>query len=95
MRSTENRQREAGPVDIGTLWTMHRVDHAARCALLAGRVGWSVRVLVDGDLLLEERCTQAAEAFTLAEQWRLRMVSQGWQQVVPPRHRTAVIDQRP
>ena len=83
MHNAQKTRRDGGPVDVGTLWSMRRVEHGARCALLVGRVGWTIRVLVDGDVLLEERCTQADEAFSLAEQWRVRMVSQGWQQIVP------------
>ncbi len=77
---TSNRQ---DPEDVGTLWTMHRWEHAARCALISKRGAWEARVLVDGGLLLEERCAQVAAAFTLAEHWRQRMLSQGWEQVVP------------
>lgn len=77
---TSNRQ---DPEDVGTLWTMHRWEHAARCTLISKRGAWEVRVLLDGGLLLEERCAQAAAAFTLAEHWRQRMLIQGWEQVLP------------
>lgn len=77
---TSHRQ---DPEDVGTLWTMHRWEHTARCALISRRGVWEIRVLMDGHPLLEERCAQAAAAFTLADHWRLRMLSQGWQQVLP------------
>jgi len=76
-----------GAEDVGTLWTMHRLEHSARCALIARRSGWEVRVVIGRDLLLEERCARADQAFTVGERWRLRMLQDGWQQVVPARDR--------
>lgn len=55
----------------------------ARCALMAWTTDWELRVLVDGDTLLSERCPRGAEAFALADEWRYRMLDQGWLQVVP------------
>jgi hypothetical protein len=75
--------RRDGAEDVGTLWTMHRLEHRARCALIARRNGWEVRVLIGRDLLLEERCDRADQAFSLGERWRVRMLENGWQQVVP------------
>lgn len=72
-----------GSEDVGTLWTMHRRDHTARCALIARRNGWEVRVLMGRHLLLEERCERADEAFSVAELWKTRMLQDGWRQVVP------------
>ena len=69
--------------DVGTLWTMDRREHQARCGLFARRNGWEVRVLIGGDLLLEERCTRADEAFSIGERWRLRMLQDGWRQLMP------------
>jgi hypothetical protein len=73
------------PDDIGTFWTMRRLDHQARCALLARPGDWEVRVLVDGEILLAERCPRGAEAFGLAELWMARMLDKGWRPVVPGR----------
>jgi hypothetical protein len=75
--------RSDGAHDVGTLWTMHWGEHSARCALIARRVRWEVRVLIGDDLLLEERCDRADEAFVVAERWRLRMLNDGWRQVLP------------
>ena len=72
------------PQDVGTLWTMRRQEHSARCALIARRASWLLRVLIDRDLLLEERCDGAAEAFAIAERWKEQMRLDGWQQVLPP-----------
>ena len=84
MYSRESRSpRHDGSEDVGTLWTMHRREHSARCALIARRNGWEVRVLMGRDVLLEERCGRADEAFSVAELWRTRMVRDGWRQVVP------------
>ena len=69
--------------DVGTLWSMRRREYSARCALMARRTGWEVRVLVGADVLLEERCNRADEAFTIGERWRVRLVRDGWIQVVP------------
>jgi hypothetical protein len=69
--------------DVGTLWTMRRRQHSARCALMAWPDGWELRVLVDREILLTERCARADEAFALADRWRHRMLEQGWQQIVP------------
>jgi len=55
----------------------------ARCALMAWPTDWELRVLVDGDILLSERCPRGAEAFALADEWRYRMLDQGWLQIVP------------
>ena len=52
-------------------------------ALIARRGGWEVRVLIGRDLLLEERCARADDAFSVGERWRLRMLQDGWRQVVP------------
>jgi hypothetical protein len=76
--------RQDGAEDVGTLWTMHRREHSARCALIARRTGWEVRVLIGRDSLLEERCDRADEAFSIGERWRVRLLEDGWQQVVPP-----------
>jgi hypothetical protein len=76
--------RHDGSEDVGTLWTMHRREHTARCALISRRNDWEVRVLMGRDVLLEERCERADEAFSVAELWRTRMLRDGWRQVVPP-----------
>ena len=71
------------PHDVGTLWTMRRLTHSARCALMAWPGGWELRVLVDGDILYSERCVRTDETFALADHWKRRMLDQGWKQVVP------------
>lgn len=77
------RTRKETPNDVGTLWTMRRSDHDARCSLME-RVGtWELRVVVDGKMLLSERCPRGAAAFALAETWKRRMFDDGWRQVLP------------
>jgi hypothetical protein len=61
---------------------LHR-ESSARCALMAWPEGWELRVLVDGEVLLSERCDNAEQAFQLAENWKQRMLAQGWRQVLP------------
>jgi hypothetical protein len=62
---------------------MQRDDRVARCALLAWAGDWELRVLVDGEILLAERCARSDEAFTLADKWKRRMLDRSWQQVLP------------
>jgi hypothetical protein len=81
--NTASITREDAPHDVGTLWTMRRLDHGARCALMAWLGEWELRVVVDGVILLAERCPRGPEAFALADLWKGRMLEQGWRQVVP------------
>ena len=69
--------------DVGTLWSMRRNGRSARCALIAWPGTFELRVLVDGQSMLTERCDGAAEAFTLAAAWKRRMTDKGWHQVTP------------
>lgn len=75
---------DSTPYDAGTLWTMRHCDQRARCALLAWPADWELRVIVDGRTLLSQRCPRGSEAFTLAENWKQRMVEQHWTQILPP-----------
>ena len=84
MNTRQSRPTEGdAPTDVGTPWTMRRLGCMARCALMAWPTDWELRVLVDGDILLSERCPRGAEAFALADEWRCRMLDQGWLQIVP------------
>jgi hypothetical protein len=85
-RQSGPAERDA-PTDVGTLWTMRRLGCMARCALMAWPTDWELRVLVDGDILLSERSPRGAEAFALADEWRYRMLDQGWLQIVPASER--------
>jgi hypothetical protein len=74
--------RQVTPNDVGTLWTMRRVGHRARCALMAWpQGGWELRVVVDGGIVHAERCPRGHEAFALADEWKDHMLAQGWHQV--------------
>ena len=81
------------PHDVGTMWTMRRLTHTARCALMAWPGGWELRVLVDGEILYSERSARTDKTFALAERWKRRMLDQGWKQVVP--NPSASVDNRP
>jgi len=70
--------------DVGTLWTMERRRHKARCALLQWPASWELRVVAGGETLLTKHCTYPTEAFGLAERWKRTMHERGWRQVVPP-----------
>ena len=71
------------PADVGTLWTMHRSEHVIRCALFAWAAEWELRIVMDGQILLAQRCQRGGAAFQLGDMWRDRMVKHGWQQVLP------------
>lgn len=88
------RAREETLNDVGTLWSMRRECLAARCALIAWPGDWELRILVDGEILLSERCPRGDEAFALAERWRGRMIRQGWEQLVPNSTRPSRSDRR-
>jgi hypothetical protein len=77
------RSHEDAPSDVGTLWTMRRPGHRARCALMSWAGRWELRILVDDEVLLAERCPRGGAAFEIAEVWHRRMLDQGWRQVVP------------
>jgi hypothetical protein len=80
-----SRSRQDGATDVGTLWTMHRLGRRARCALMACSGDWELRILVDGQVLVSERCPRGDETFALAELLKRRMLEQGWRQILPNR----------
>jgi len=80
--SSANGRRETSD-DVGTLWTLERSGHRARCALMALVGEWEPRVLVDGHAILAERCPRGAGAFALADRWKRRMLDDGWREIVP------------
>ena len=73
------------PHDVGTLWMMRRGDYTARCALLESLGEWRVRVVVDGHVILTDRCRRGPQAFEVADRWKARMAEDGWHQVLPQR----------
>lgn len=70
--------------NVGTLWTLRQGGLKARCALLSWPDVWEVRVVMDGQTLVSERCVRTEEAFAFAERWRRELRARSWQQVVPP-----------
>jgi hypothetical protein len=84
--ASTKRTPERNPEDVGTLWTLRHRGCTARCALLAWRQMWEVRVVVDREILLTERCRRTDDAFALAEEWKRRLLADGWQQLVPRSH---------
>jgi hypothetical protein len=62
---------------------MHRNGITARCALLARRRAWEVRVIVDDATLLAERSRRLNDAFDLAACWKSRLLEQRWTQSLP------------
>jgi len=82
---TNGRHRQGSPEDVGTLWTLQRCSLTARCALLSWPDVWEVRVEVDGETLTTQRCARTDDAFAVAERWKLGLLAQSWQQVIPVR----------
>jgi hypothetical protein len=62
---------------VGTLWTLERDERRAACILLAARRSTEVRVLIDGDVLLSQRCERHT-VFAVAEGWKRRLMERGW-----------------
>lgn len=81
------------PEDVGTLWTMRRRAHNARCALLTHEGDWELRVMVEGDVVLTQRCRRGAEAFRIAAVWKDRMTKRrAGSRSFPHRHRAPPAD---
>jgi hypothetical protein len=64
--------------DVGTLWTLERDTHVARCALLWVPHAWELRVLIDDETLLSERCCSQVEVLEVASAWGTRLRAGGW-----------------
>ena len=64
--------------DVGTLWTLQRDGHVARCALLWVPHAWELRVLIDDETQLSERCRTQDEVFAVASAWDARLRASGW-----------------
>ena len=75
------RQNPNGPQDVGTLWILRRREFTARCALLAWPDEWEVRVVIEGETLLTDRHSRTIDAFTLAADWKRRLLEQAWEPV--------------
>ena len=80
-RNRKSRQ-QFEPQDVGTLWTLRRDEYTARCSLLSWSPDWELRVVMEEDILLAKRCRTTAEAFELAEHWRLGLLEHGWGQII-------------
>jgi hypothetical protein len=64
--------------DVGTLWTLERDSYTARCALLWVPHAWELRVLIDEETLLSERCHTQAQVLAVANAWNARLQGCGW-----------------
>ena len=71
------------PHDLGTCWNLTRDGSVARCVLLVSGDDWEARVVVNGDPLLWKRCRNAADVFGVSEDWKSRMLADGWTTVTP------------
>jgi hypothetical protein len=77
-----NASRDRGPgglrLDVGTLWTLEQDTHSARCALVWVPHAWELRVLIDDQVLLSERCRTQADVLAVAGRWATRLRDCGW-----------------
>ena len=83
MRSGETGVRDSRVelrFDVGTLWTLERDTHVARCALVWVPHAWELCVLIDDESLLSERCSTEAEVLAVAAAWGTRLRRSGWSQ---------------
>jgi hypothetical protein len=64
---------------VGTIWTLDRDGRTAVCIVLSTARTMEVRVLIDGDTLLSQRCERHG-VFSVAEAWKRRLMERGWQQ---------------
>jgi hypothetical protein len=71
--------------DVGTLWTLERDTHTARCALTWVPHAWELCVLIDDESLLSERCSSEAEVMAVATAWGTRLRACGWSEEGPRR----------
>lgn len=79
--------------EYGTVWTLRRSARIARCALRSWPAGTlELRILVDDHLLLTDHRACIDEAFSLADEWKRRMLEQGWRPVIPARDGTAAAE---
>jgi hypothetical protein len=68
---------------FGTCWTVTRAGAVARCTLFASEDEWELRVFVNDEPLLWKRCRCAAEVSAVADDWRARLVDDGWTMTRP------------
>ena len=64
--------------DVGTLWTLERDAHVARCALIWLPHAWELRVVIDDDALLSEWCRTQHSVFAVAGAWQAKLREIGW-----------------
>ena len=64
--------------DVGTLWTLERDAHVARCALIWLPHAWELRVLIDDDTMLSEQCRTQHGVFAVAGAWQAKLREVGW-----------------
>jgi hypothetical protein len=83
MPRQSRKPQHSAPQGVGTLWTLRREEYTASCSLLSWSPGWELRVLMQNDVLLSQRCSTTADAFELAEHWRRGLLEHGWQQIIP------------
>jgi hypothetical protein len=64
--------------DLGTCWTLNRAGAVARCGLFTSRDGWELRVFVNEQPLLWKRCRATEDVSMVADDWKERMLEDGW-----------------
>jgi hypothetical protein len=65
------------PAHLEDVWTLHKRNHVARCALSSSEFGWELR-LEYGELFRTQVCRSPEEIVTTSENWKAAMVEKGW-----------------
>jgi hypothetical protein len=70
------------PTELGLLFSVHtergEKSLAAVCRLLSHRLGWEMRLEVNGDLQRSQVCRLQDEVLTTSDRWRDDLVENGW-----------------
>ena len=68
----------APSTEMSPLWTLHRNLRTAVCTIDSCPTGWLLRVAVNEETLLIQRCGSSEEAFAVGDRWQLLLGEQGW-----------------
>ncbi len=70
------------PAELGHLFRVHQ-DRGEKhleavCRMLSHRLGWEVRLEVNGDLQRAEVCRSQDDVLSTGDRWRAALIEQGW-----------------
>lgn len=76
---TEHWQDDHGHAkDLGTVWTLRKGNHVARCVLQGHPIGTEARVLIDSELHRTEAFRDTKSMIDATFEWRVAFESRGW-----------------